>query len=163
MKPFAESCVQNRDPILAVPRQAFAERGHVLEIARGTGRHAIYFGAPLPHLTWQTRELPENHAGIRLWLAETALPSVRASLARRFPPVITWSARWLAHPGSARAVDDYLRRETDGIRAMAADIESGALDAADNPLVNAPHTLADVMMNLCGRYPFHECLLMRET
>lgn len=81
MKPFAESCVQNRDPILAVLRQVFADRSHVLEIASGTGQHAVYFGAALPHLTWQTSELPENHAGIRLWLAEADLPNVRAPLA----------------------------------------------------------------------------------
>lgn len=36
-------------------------------------------------------------------------------LARGFLPVTTWSAHWLAHPGFARAVDDYLRRETGGI------------------------------------------------
>ncbi len=36
-------------------------------------------------------------------------------LARGFLPVTTWSAHWLAHPGFAHAVDDYLRREADGI------------------------------------------------
>ena len=44
MKPFAESCAQNRDPILAVLRKAFADRSRVLEIASGTGQHAVYFG-----------------------------------------------------------------------------------------------------------------------
>ena len=76
MKPFAESCAQNRDPILAVLRNAFADRSRVLEIASGTGQHAVYFGAALPQLTWQTSELPENHAGIRAWLDEAALANV---------------------------------------------------------------------------------------
>ena len=49
-KPFSESCVQNRDPILAVLRVWFADRRHVLEIGSGTGQHAVYFAPELPHL-----------------------------------------------------------------------------------------------------------------
>jgi len=81
MKPYAESCEQNREPILAVLREAFAERRRVLEIASGTGQHAVYFGQALPHLAWQTSELPENHAGIQAWLDEANLPNVLAPLA----------------------------------------------------------------------------------
>lgn len=76
MKPYAESCEQNRDPILAVLQEVFADRRHVLEIASGTGQHAVYFGQALPHLTWQTSELPVNHAGIQAWLDEADLPNV---------------------------------------------------------------------------------------
>ena len=75
-KPFAESCVQNRDPILAVLRELFADRGHVLEIGSGTGQHAVYFGAELPHLRWQTADVTPHHAGIHLWLAEAGLANV---------------------------------------------------------------------------------------
>jgi SAM-dependent methyltransferase len=81
MKPYAESCAQNRDPILAVLREAFADRREVLEIASGTGQHAVHFGAALAHLTWHTSELPENHAGILAWLDEAGLPNVRPPLA----------------------------------------------------------------------------------
>lgn len=80
-KPYAESCEQNRDPILAVLREALAERKRVLEIASGTGQHAVYFGAALPHLTWQTSELPANHAGIQAWLDEAGLANVLPPLA----------------------------------------------------------------------------------
>ena len=80
-KPYAESCEQNRDPILAVLREAFADRRDVLEIASGTGQHAVYFGAALPHLTWRTSELPANHAGIRAWLDEAALANVMPPVA----------------------------------------------------------------------------------
>lgn len=76
MKPYAESCEQNRDPILAVLREVFADRKQVLEIASGTGQHAVYFGQALPHLVWQTSELAVNHAGIRAWLDEAQLPNV---------------------------------------------------------------------------------------
>ncbi len=81
MKPYAESCAQNRDVILAVLREVFADRRHVLEIASGTGQHAVHFGAALAHLTWQTSELPEHHAGIRAWLEEAALDNVLAPVA----------------------------------------------------------------------------------
>lgn len=76
MKPFAESCEQNKEPILAVLCDVFADRTRVLEIASGTGQHAIHFGRALPHLIWQTSELAHNHQGIREWLDEAALPNV---------------------------------------------------------------------------------------
>ncbi|MGK2952254.1 MAG: DUF938 domain-containing protein [Thiobacillus sp.] len=75
-KPFAESCVQNREPILAVLREWFADRRRVLEIGSGTGQHAVYFAPELPHLVWQTADVPEHHVGIRAWLDEAALPNV---------------------------------------------------------------------------------------
>ncbi|MBS1184984.1 MAG: hypothetical protein H6R09_585, partial [Proteobacteria bacterium] len=49
-KPFAESCVENRAPILAVLREVFADRRRVLEVGSGTGQHAVYFAPELPHL-----------------------------------------------------------------------------------------------------------------
>lgn len=76
MKPFAESCEQNKVPILEVLQDAFADRKSVLEIASGTGQHAVFFGRALPHLVWQTSELAANHAGIRMWLDEAQLPNV---------------------------------------------------------------------------------------
>lgn len=81
MKPYSESSEQNRDPILAVLREAFADRQQVLEIASGTGQHAVHFGAALPHLIWQTSELPENHPGILAWLDEAGLDNVLPPLA----------------------------------------------------------------------------------
>ncbi len=80
-KPFSESCVQNREPILAVLREIFADCRQVLEIGSGTGQHAVYFGAGLPHLVWQSADVPPHHAGIRAWLDEAALPNVRPPIA----------------------------------------------------------------------------------
>lgn len=80
MKPHAESCDINQGPILEVLREYFADRKHVLELASGTGQHAVHFGRALPHLTWQTSELLQNHAGIQMWLDEAQLPNVRAPL-----------------------------------------------------------------------------------
>jgi cyclopropane fatty-acyl-phospholipid synthase-like methyltransferase len=53
----------------------------VLEVGSGTGQHAVYFAAALPHLQWQTSDRVENHAGIRAWVEEAALPNALAPLA----------------------------------------------------------------------------------
>lgn len=74
-KPNAPSCEKNREPILEVLRQHFADRNHVLEIGSGTGQHAIFFAEHLPHLIWQSSDLAENLPGITAWLDEAALPN----------------------------------------------------------------------------------------
>lgn len=76
MKPYSESCVKNQAPILEVLQAIFANQRSVLEIASGTGQHAVHFGRGLPHLTWQTSELIQNHAGILAWLNQAKLPNV---------------------------------------------------------------------------------------
>jgi cyclopropane fatty-acyl-phospholipid synthase-like methyltransferase len=79
-KPYSESCEQNREPILAVLSEVFADRRQVLEVGSGTGQHAVYFGAELPHLRWQTADVLPHHAGIRAWIEEAALPNVQLPL-----------------------------------------------------------------------------------
>lgn len=81
MKPYAESSEQNREPILAVLREAFAQVANVLEIGSGSGQHAVHFAQHLPHLTWQTSDLPANHAGIQAWLDEARLANTRPPIA----------------------------------------------------------------------------------
>jgi hypothetical protein len=76
MKPYSESCEQNQAPILEILRETLANQKRVLEIASGTGQHAVYFGRALPHLTWQTSELAQNHEGILAWLNEAQLSNV---------------------------------------------------------------------------------------
>jgi len=78
MKPYADSCEQNQAQILEVLFEEFAENKNVLEIASGTGQHAVFFGRALPHLNWQTSELAHNHAGIQAWLDEAQLANVRS-------------------------------------------------------------------------------------
>jgi SAM-dependent methyltransferase len=56
MLPFSEACERNKEPILGVLRIALAGRTQVLEIGSGTGQHAVYFAAHLPHLTWHPTE-----------------------------------------------------------------------------------------------------------
>ncbi len=76
MKPFSEACEQNKRPILAVLQQYFANVSNVLEIGSGTGQHAVFFAAQLPHLHWLTSEVEEYHPGVRAWLDEAGLSNI---------------------------------------------------------------------------------------
>ncbi|MCW8848004.1 MAG: class I SAM-dependent methyltransferase [Sedimenticola sp.] len=80
MKPYSESCDQNREPILSVIQPLFKESTAVLEIGSGTGQHAVYFSSRMPHLNWYTSDCPEYHEGISLWLEEAALPNLHPPL-----------------------------------------------------------------------------------
>ncbi|MCW8891598.1 MAG: class I SAM-dependent methyltransferase [Sedimenticola sp.] len=80
MKPYSESCDQNREPILSVIQPLFANATAVLEIGSGTGQHAVFFAEKMPHLTWHTSDCPEYHDGIKLWLAEAGRPNVQSPL-----------------------------------------------------------------------------------
>jgi len=79
-RPFSPACERNKEPILAVLREHFADRRHVLEIGSGTGQHAVHFAANLPHLKWQSSDRAENLSGVRAWLAHAALPNTPAPL-----------------------------------------------------------------------------------
>ena len=81
MKPYSEASEQNREPILAILREAFAKTSHVLEIGSGTGQHAVHFAQHLPHLTWHTSDLTLHHEGIQAWLDEAALPNTYSPIA----------------------------------------------------------------------------------
>lgn len=90
-KPHAPSTEKNREPILAALREHFADRREVLEIGSGTGQHAIFFAAAMPHLSWQTSDCPDNLPGIAAWLAEAALANTPPPL--EFDVFAAWPKR----------------------------------------------------------------------
>ncbi len=57
---ISPSVTRNRDPILTVLRRLLPQSETVLEIASGTGEHAVYFAAALPHLQWQPTDYEEQ-------------------------------------------------------------------------------------------------------
>ncbi len=77
-KPYAESCEQNRQPILEVLKEVFAEPGTVFEIGSGTGQHAVYFTRQLPHLYWQPSDLAEQIPGMCMWIREAGHNRIHA-------------------------------------------------------------------------------------
>ncbi|UTW44699.1 DUF938 domain-containing protein [bacterium SCSIO 12696] len=67
-KPYSQACENNKRPVLAILKKALAHSKRVLEVGSGTGQHAVHFAPELPHLHWQTSDLPENHIGINQWI-----------------------------------------------------------------------------------------------
>jgi hypothetical protein len=80
-KPFSQACENNKRPILAVLREAFAEVDSVLEIGSGTGQHAAFFAEQMPWLRWQPSDCAVNLPGIRAWCDDAALPNLPPPLA----------------------------------------------------------------------------------
>ncbi|GLR47824.1 DUF938 domain-containing protein [Sphingomonas astaxanthinifaciens] len=82
MKRTAPAASRNRDPILAVLREWLPASGLVLEVASGTGEHAIAFAAAFPNLDWQPSDPdPEARESIAAWRAEEGTPNLRPPLA----------------------------------------------------------------------------------
>jgi len=77
----APAVARNRDAILAVLREILPDSGTVLEIASGSGEHAVHVAAALPGLDWLPSD-PEPAA--RRSIAAHAL---RAGLANIRPPL----------------------------------------------------------------------------
>ena len=69
-KPFAPACERNAEPILQALRQYLPEHAEILEIASGTGQHAVHFCQAQAGWQWQCSDRAENIAGIASWLAE---------------------------------------------------------------------------------------------
>lgn len=80
MKPFSESCEQNKDPILTVLKRYLPGVKNVLEIGSGTGQHAVFFASEFPDLTWLTSDQAEYHSGIQMWLSDSALLNIEGPL-----------------------------------------------------------------------------------
>ena len=72
-KPFSQACENNKAAILEVLQSELAVCKRVLEVGSGTGQHAVYFARHLPHLSWQTSDQAQYHAGIQQWLVESKL------------------------------------------------------------------------------------------
>jgi SAM-dependent methyltransferase len=72
---------RNKGPILEVLERVLPRKGTLLEIASGTGQHAVHFARHLPELVVQPSDVdPENLASIRAWVKEAALPNLREPL-----------------------------------------------------------------------------------
>lgn len=109
MRRSAPAVQRNREPILGVLERAFPKAGTVLELASGTGEHAIFFSDHLRDLTWQPSDIDaHNLESIAAWRefsthgnvlapiaidlssrpnASTALPSAALPSSRRYDAV----------------------------------------------------------------------------
>jgi SAM-dependent methyltransferase len=81
-KHHAPAAARNREPIRELLARELPPRGTVLEIASGSGEHAVHFARAFPALTWQPSDASERAlASIAAWRADAALPNLRPPLA----------------------------------------------------------------------------------
>ncbi len=100
MKRDAPATHRNREPILEVLRRLFVGPMRVLEVASGSGQHAIFFARSIPELDWQTSDVDsESLASIRAWIEDEALSNVRAPI-----PVDASTADWAEGLGPFDAI-----------------------------------------------------------
>lgn len=78
---FAPATQRNREPILAVLREVLPAQGLVLEVASGSGEHAVHFAGAFPNLTFQPSDPdPAALASIDAWARQSALPNLRPAV-----------------------------------------------------------------------------------
>ena len=75
----APAALRNRGPIAKVLADWLPEAGTALEVASGTGEHAVWFAERFPGLTWQPSETHADAlASIEAWREEVSLPNLRS-------------------------------------------------------------------------------------
>lgn len=80
-KHHAPATARNREPIRAVLERVLPARGTVLEIASGSGEHAVAFAQAFPALTWQPSDPdPDALASIAAWREEAGLANLAAPI-----------------------------------------------------------------------------------
>lgn len=82
MKKHAPATLRNRSAILDVLRTVLPSSGLVLEIAAGSGEHAIFFAERLPGLQWQPSDVaPDACVSIDAYRIEAGLPNLLPPIA----------------------------------------------------------------------------------
>ncbi len=78
---FSPATARNRLPILSAMQRVFPAEGRVLEIASGSGEHAMFFARAMPGLEWQPSDpSAEARASIADWIAHEGPANVKAPL-----------------------------------------------------------------------------------
>lgn len=78
---YAPATLRNREPILKVLRGVLPAVGTVLEVASGSGEHAVHFARELPALTFQPSDpSPAALLSIAAWSAQSGGFNIRPPL-----------------------------------------------------------------------------------
>ncbi len=78
--PFSQACENNKQVILEVLERHLKDGELVLELAGGTGQHAVHFAQNLPNLHWQSSDIPSNVDNLNLRLAGANLANLPAAI-----------------------------------------------------------------------------------
>ncbi len=78
---YAPATARNREAILAVLQRVLPHAGRVLELAAGSGEHAVFFAAAMLGLRWQPSD-PDltARASIAAWIAAEGVSNVAPPL-----------------------------------------------------------------------------------
>lgn len=80
-KQSAPAAVRNTGPIVEILREHLPGSGRALEIASGTGQHAVAFAAAFPGIDWQPSDpAAEARGSIAAWVEEAALGNLQPPL-----------------------------------------------------------------------------------
>ncbi|WP_295490040.1 DUF938 domain-containing protein [Sphingorhabdus sp. EL138] len=81
VKRHAPATERNRDVIAETLVRVLPAEGLVLEVASGTGEHAVHFAKLFPALTWQPSDPdPIALASINAWRADSNVPNMRPAM-----------------------------------------------------------------------------------
>ncbi len=79
---FSESTARNRGPILAVLERVLAKDAEILEIASGTGEHAVFVARAMLGVVWQPSDPDaDSRASAAAWIAHEEINNVLPPLA----------------------------------------------------------------------------------
>lgn len=82
MQLHSPAAERNREPILGVLERVLPARGLVLELASGTGQHAVHFAAARPGNVWQPSDPDARaRASIAAYVTEAGLANLRPPIA----------------------------------------------------------------------------------
>lgn len=91
---FAPAAARNSAAIMEAMRGLAPTRGEALEIASGSGEHAVAIAAALPGLTWRPTDIaPDRLASIDAWVAHAGLTNVAPAA-----PFNAVTERWTGPP-----------------------------------------------------------------
>ncbi len=83
VRQYAPAAARNREPIWNVLQRHLPARGLVLEVASGSGEHAVHFArASGPQVVFQPSDPDADaRASIDAWVAASGLPNIRPAIA----------------------------------------------------------------------------------
>lgn len=79
-KPFSPSCERNQQPIFEALSQLLPDAAEVLEVASGTGQHAVFFATQKPQWQWQLSDRPGFTESCEIWREGSGLSNILPAL-----------------------------------------------------------------------------------
>jgi hypothetical protein len=82
IRQYAPATQRNREPILEVLQRILPTQGNILEVASGTGEHALFFASHLPSCQWIPSDSnPILRDSINAWAKDCPKDNLAAALA----------------------------------------------------------------------------------